>query len=64
VRRSRRHFEAAGLSQEEVQDQMASIWRGGAFRIIVLGTVGLIFAILALDVLAPAPIVPGPWEAL
>lgn len=59
VRRSRRHFEAAGLAQEEVQDQMASIWRGGGFMMMILGAGGLVFLILGYDVLSPAD---RPWS--
>lgn len=59
VRRSRRHLEAAGLPQEEIQDQMASTWRSGAFMMIIIGAGGLACVILAFDVLAPAD---RPWS--
>ena len=58
VRRSRRHLEAAGLSQEEIRDQMASFWRSGAFMMIVIGAGGLACVIFAFDVLTPAD---RPW---
>jgi len=52
VRRSRRHFEAAGLAQEEIQGQMASAWRGGAVMMIIIGAGGLGLWILGQDVLS------------
>ena len=58
LRRSRRNFEAGGLSQEEVRHEMASIWRLGAFVIIPIGLCALAFVILAYDILTPAD---RPW---
>jgi hypothetical protein len=59
VRKSRRHLEAAGLSQEEVRREIASTWRIGAILMIGSGTVALAFVILAFDVLHPAD---RPWS--
>ena len=58
VRLSRRRLEAAGVAREEIQDEMASAWRGGAFMMMVLGAGGLFFFILGYDVLPPAE---RPW---
>jgi hypothetical protein len=59
ARRSRRHFEGAGLSQEEVQDEVASTWRTGAVMMIILGAGGLACVIFAFDILTPAD---RPWS--
>jgi hypothetical protein len=59
VRRSRRFFEAAGLSQEDVRREVASIWRMGAILMTVIGAVGSVLLVLAFDVLNPAD---RPWS--
>ena len=58
VRRSRRHFEAAGYSQEEARDQIAAVWRAGAVAMILIGVSALGLVYLAFDVLTPAD---RPW---
>lgn len=54
LRRSRRNFEAGGLSQEEVRHEMAAIWRLGGFLMVPIGICALAFVILAFDLLTPA----------
>jgi hypothetical protein len=51
VRRSRRHFEAAGLSQEEVGQEMASTWRIGAWVMILIGAFAFVLVALGADLL-------------
>lgn len=59
VRRSRRHLKAAGISQEDVDREIATTWRIGAFSMIVIGAGALACMILAFDLLAPAD---RPWS--